>query len=1028
MTADALSCRLLGDLAVERAGVAVALPPSRKTRALFGYLVAAGRPQRRERLCSLLWDETDDPRGALRWSLTKLRPLVDAPGVQRIVADREHVGFEPLGAAVDVLDLRARLAAGAQGLPVSGLEALAQMFRGEFLEGLDLPDFHAYQSWLVAERDALRTQRLQVLAALVRGHAPRPEVALRWVREWVRIDAGSESAWAEMVRLLAATGRLEEARMQYEAAGRAIAQGGVRPTGELLAAWARVRPRRQSEAPASAPGSPERAPGAPAKPSPAAAISEPIIGREAACARLQAVLDGARTQSSARAVLLTGEPGIGKTRLLQAVVGSFAAGQAAVLNARAWEAEIGRPYGPWIDAVRALPAFEVGPQLAAELAPLIGGEDGDADPRSRERLFGAFCELAGARIHSGGALLLVFDDAQWLDEASAELLHYVLRMHRHRPLLLVLAARTAAFEGNAPMARVVDGLRREVGVEELPLAGLPVQDIAALAAAHRVAVDAARLHADSGGNPLYAIELLRAGPRQAEHAPAPLARLIEDRLARLAPPAADLLRWAAVLAPGVQGDLLARLAGAAIDRLDRDLQSLESEHLLIASSGEGYGFAHEIVRRIVYGSISEPRRRIMHRAAAQALQSAAAPAAAVARHAMLGGEPQAAAQACIAAARHCLRVFATTDALRYARRGLRCVRAVQEPRRVELLLDLAHVYLAARRPEDLERAAARLRPLADRALDFGRHAHARLGFHMLAWLRFEGGVPADAQRYMQEAELAARGAGEPERVAALAENARCLALLERELPRAQALALEAEAMARRSGAESAAAVHAQGIVAAHRGEDAQAQHLLQRARDLARVDGDRMGEFQSLEHRVELLLHAQQWGSARALCTELLRLADRIREGSELQCARVLDALSAYGSGEPGSGAALESAIEALRAADAKQRLGVALAIAAGADLRDGRPDLAAARAAEAMNLAQLLERPSDHAAAAALSALAARAAGDERVLRARVRELKSLRPEALSARARSLVTQALQPRGGAREGGTDGMDRRRTR
>src|ERR671914_1623188 len=86
--------RLLGELQlVGRDGRAVALPASRKTRALLGYLIATGQSHRRERLCDLLWDGPDDPRAELRWSVSKLRPIVNEPGATRLVSDREQIGF-----------------------------------------------------------------------------------------------------------------------------------------------------------------------------------------------------------------------------------------------------------------------------------------------------------------------------------------------------------------------------------------------------------------------------------------------------------------------------------------------------------------------------------------------------------------------------------------------------------------------------------------------------------------------------------------------------------------------------------------------------------------------------------------------------------------------------------------------------------------------------------------------------------------------------------------------------------------------
>src|SRR5271170_1291584 len=82
---------LLGPLQVIQNGTPVSLPPSRKVRALLGYLGMAPRPVTRERLCELFWDVADDPKSELRWCLSKLRPLADAPTTTRLIADREHV-------------------------------------------------------------------------------------------------------------------------------------------------------------------------------------------------------------------------------------------------------------------------------------------------------------------------------------------------------------------------------------------------------------------------------------------------------------------------------------------------------------------------------------------------------------------------------------------------------------------------------------------------------------------------------------------------------------------------------------------------------------------------------------------------------------------------------------------------------------------------------------------------------------------------------------------------------------------------
>src|ERR1700754_3340721 len=116
VVARPLSIRLFGELEVRRDGADVPLPASRRTRALLGYLAMSNSALPRSSLCDLLWDGPDDPRAALRWSLSKLRPLVDDASQQRIVADRTHIAFNPAGAFIDSSRVQALLASGTDRL------------------------------------------------------------------------------------------------------------------------------------------------------------------------------------------------------------------------------------------------------------------------------------------------------------------------------------------------------------------------------------------------------------------------------------------------------------------------------------------------------------------------------------------------------------------------------------------------------------------------------------------------------------------------------------------------------------------------------------------------------------------------------------------------------------------------------------------------------------------------------------------------------------------------------------------------
>ncbi len=107
-----LSLQLLGPMVLADGDEPKSLPASRKTRALLAYLAATGRPHRRDRLCDMLWAVPDDPRGALRWSLSKIRGTIDAAGRPCVVVDGENVSLDTSAIVVDLTWVRQLLAQG----------------------------------------------------------------------------------------------------------------------------------------------------------------------------------------------------------------------------------------------------------------------------------------------------------------------------------------------------------------------------------------------------------------------------------------------------------------------------------------------------------------------------------------------------------------------------------------------------------------------------------------------------------------------------------------------------------------------------------------------------------------------------------------------------------------------------------------------------------------------------------------------------------------------------------------------------
>jgi TolB-like protein/Flp pilus assembly protein TadD len=229
-----LEIRVLGGLEVIRDGAPATLPPSRKTRALLAYLALTRCPHRREQLCEMFWDVPDDPRGALRWSLSKIRPLVDDPAYPRLVADRQDV--ELRSEALDIDFFSARVCAGAKAAATDDLARAASSFRGPLLADLDLSANSEFHSWLLGLREDARKVQTQILRILTERLDATPLEALPYARELVRIDPFDETAWALLIGTLASAGRSGEAREQYEAGLRSLREVGG-GSGPLLRAW-----------------------------------------------------------------------------------------------------------------------------------------------------------------------------------------------------------------------------------------------------------------------------------------------------------------------------------------------------------------------------------------------------------------------------------------------------------------------------------------------------------------------------------------------------------------------------------------------------------------------------------------------------------------------------------------------------------------------------------------------------------------------------------------------------------------------
>ena len=259
-----LELRLLGPLSVRRDGAELALPASRKVRGLLAYLALAPRPVRREALCDLLWDVPNDPRGELRWTMSKIRGLLDEPGRRRVTAGGEAVALDLGDCRVDAIEALRALEAGVEALDRDRLAALAGLFAGDFLEGLEIERAPAFGWWLVAQRRLFRDGHARVLERMIAALPPHAEAPDGLVEKWLALAPFDLRAHGRLLERLARGRRLREGEEHLAATARLFEAEGI-DWMPLRATWQAVR----AAPPAAVAVSPPVAPPTAMQPDPA---------------------------------------------------------------------------------------------------------------------------------------------------------------------------------------------------------------------------------------------------------------------------------------------------------------------------------------------------------------------------------------------------------------------------------------------------------------------------------------------------------------------------------------------------------------------------------------------------------------------------------------------------------------------------------------------------------------------------------------------------------------------------------------
>jgi tetratricopeptide (TPR) repeat protein/transcriptional regulator with XRE-family HTH domain len=384
----------------------------------------------------------------------------------------------------------------------------------------------------------------------------------------------------------------------------------------------------------------------------AAGDGTPFVGRNNEYGLLTGLI-ARLTAGAGHTVLIEGEPGIGKSRLMREVARYAQAQGLPTLATNCYEIERAMPYQPVIDLVtRALERVaaatlhKLAPVSLAELAALVP-EVGERLP-GLPQLSNDFPEARQARLcravgqlleaaRGGRPFVLMADDIQWADDASAQVFHYLARHAAERPVLVIYAYRDDEIDSDERLARLVESLRREADARRVPLARLVHADTASLVAALAEANLAefglaARLHRETEGNPFFLMSILqslregetRLQPRAGAGPgllPDALRAAVRVRLAHVPKDIRPILEIAAVLGRRFDFDTLLEVTREPEAQLLTAVEALVKRRLLREEPEGGvYDFSHDKVREVVYGDIGGARRRLLHQSVAEALE------------------------------------------------------------------------------------------------------------------------------------------------------------------------------------------------------------------------------------------------------------------------------------------------------------------------------------------------------------------------------------------------------------------------
>lgn len=620
---------------VEQDGRPITAFRSQKIEVLLYYLAAMPGPHLRSQLADLLWPDQLEKTalGNLRYALWNIRQVLDSAPLS---VNRTTAAFNPGdGVSVDVLKF--------EQLIDSAPDRALELYRGDFLSGFELLDSPLFNDWLRRRQSYYRSVAIELLEQTVNHHIEyhRFADAMSTARRLLNIEPWHERSHRQLMWLLATSGQRGAAIEQYQRCRQLLADElDLEPEPETTALFERIQQGNIDLENRIAP------------PDTSVVKSSPFLGRANEHAWLLGQWQIAQRGGS-RLALISGEAGIGKTRLVSEAVQAVSGQGGLVLHGRCLEYSGSVAYQPVAEALRPLlitaktQPWQLSDIWLAELAQW-SPELREQFPRlplplatDRYRLFEAvrqlFQELAARQ-----PVCLFVDDLHWADVDSLDLLGY-LAQQCHR-LLLIGAYRPEEASPPHPLLALRDGLYRTNRVAEMALARLSPAAVTQLVAAvepsaqsERVAKLMVRL---SDGNPFILLETLRELREQDNLAeldtepfdstailPQTVQATIQRRLSRLARESAALLSLAAVIGREFDSDLLQAASQQSpvvvLDAVD-DWLNRQLVRQVGAADNEladlRFDFTHDLIRTVTVQMLSPLRRQVLHRQVALTLQ------------------------------------------------------------------------------------------------------------------------------------------------------------------------------------------------------------------------------------------------------------------------------------------------------------------------------------------------------------------------------------------------------------------------